>query len=166
MAAVGEIGLDYHYEIYPRELQKKVLENQILLSKELLKPVILHSRESTADMMDILRRTDCRSGVMHCFSGSVETAREVLDRGLYIGVGGSLTFKNNVKTAEVVKYAPLDRLMLETDSPYMAPVPYRGKRNDPRYTELVAARIAEIKGTDIDTVAEASAGNIRKLFGI
>jgi len=166
MVAVGEIGLDYHYDFCPREMQRDVLARQLCLARELKLPVSLHSRESTQDMLDVLAAEDCRNGVMHCFSGSVETAKILLDRGLYLGVGGSLTFKNAVKAIEVVQYAPLDRLLLETDSPYLAPVPLRGKRNDPANTALVAAKIAEIKGVDAEEVAERLLENGRKLFCI
>lgn len=166
MIAIGEIGLDYYYDFCPRDLQREVLAKQICLAQELGLPVSLHSRESTQDMLDVLAAEDCRNGVMHCFSGSVETAKILLDRGLYLGIGGSLTFKNAVKAVEVVKYAPLDRLLLETDSPYLSPVPLRGKRNDPANTRLVAARVAELRKTDIEEVAEQMFENGKKLFGI
>lgn len=166
VVAVGEIGLDYHYDFCPREMQRDVLARQLCLAQELKLPVSLHSRESTQDMLDVLAAENCDNGVMHCFSGSVETARVLLDRGLYLGVGGTLTFKNAVKAIEVVEYSPIDRLLLETDSPYLAPVPLRGKRNDPANTALVAARIAEIKGMDAEEVAERLLENGRKLFCI
>lgn len=166
MVAVGEIGLDYYYDFCPRDLQREVLAKQLCLAKELSLPVSLHSRESTQDMLDVLAAEDCRNGVMHCFSGSVETAKILLDRGLYLGVGGSLTFKNAVKVVEVVQYAPIDRILLETDSPYLSPVPLRGKRNDPANTRLVAHRIAELKGMDAEEAAEIMLENGKKLFRI
>ena len=126
----------------------------------------LRNEKEAQDMLDVLAAEDCRDGVMHCFSGSVETAKILLDRGLYLGVGGSLTFKNAVKAIEVVQYAPIDRLLLETDSPYLAPVPLRGKRNDPANTRLVAHRIAEIKGMDAEEAAEIMFENGKKLFRI
>lgn len=166
MVAVGEIGLDYHYDFCPRELQRDVLARQLNLAQELDLPVSLHSRESTQDMLDVLAAEKCCDGVMHCFSGSVETAKILLDRGLYLGIGGTLTFKNAVKAIEVVEYAPIDRLLLETDSPYLAPVPLRGKRNDPANTRLVAAAIARIKKTDLEETAEQLYLNGMKLFRI
>ena len=162
--AVGEIGLDYHYDFCPRDLQREVLARQLSLAKELSLPVSLHSRESTQDMLDVLAAEDCREGVMHCFSGSVETAKILLDPGLYLGIGGTLTFKNAVKAIEVVEYAPLDRMLLETDSPYLAPVPLRGKRNDPANTRYVAEKIAEIKKMDAEEVAELLLENGKRLF--
>lgn len=162
--AIGEIGLDYHYDFHPRDIQKEVLSRQIELAKKLSLPVILHSRESTADMLDILKAHKADNGVMHCFSGSPETAKILLDMGLYIGVGGSLTFKGAVKAVETVKMLPLDRLLLETDSPYLAPIPYRGQRNDSRLISVVINKVAEIKGIPRQVVAEAAFQNAKKLF--
>lgn len=166
VVAVGEIGLDYYYDFCPKDVQKDVLARQLHLAQELDLPVSLHSREATQDMLEVLAAEDCRNGVMHCFSGSVETAKVLLDRGLYLGVGGSLTFKNAVKALEVVRYAPLDRMLLETDSPYLTPVPFRGKRNNPAMTELVARKIAELKDMDAEEVAERMYRNGRELFRI
>ena len=126
--ALGEIGLDYHYDT-PKDLQKKFFEQQLQLARELDKPVILHSREATADMLEILKEYRPK-GVVHCFSGSVETAKTVLDLGLYIGFTGVVTFKNANKAVKSAEYVPLDRLLIETDCPYMAPVPFRGERCD------------------------------------
>ena len=164
--AIGEIGLDYHYDFHPRELQKEVLSRQIRLAKRLGLPVILHSRESTADMMEILENENADNGVMHCFSGSVETAQQLLDMGLYIGVGGSLTFKGAVKGIEVVKMLPMERLLLETDAPYLTPVPFRGERNDSRYIRYVADMIAGIKGVSAQKVTDIACDNAKRLFGI
>lgn len=164
--AVGEIGLDYYYDFCPKDLQKEVLSRQLCLAQELQLPVSLHSREATQDMLEILAAEHCDNGVMHCFSGSVDTAKILLDRGLYLGIGGTLTFKNAVKPIEVVRYAPLDRMLLETDSPYLAPVPFRGKRNDPTRTAIVAEKIAEIKGLDAEEVAERLLENGKRLFRI
>lgn len=166
VVAIGEIGLDYHYDFSPREIQRQVLEKQLSLAKELDKPVILHSRESTADMLAILKNHPGVRGVMHCFSGSVETAKILLDAGYYLGFGGSLTFKNNVKTVEAAKHVPLDRFLLETDSPYLAPVPMRGKRNYPPYTQYVAKRLAEIWKKSETSVIEQAADNAQRLFSI
>ncbi len=165
-AAIGEIGLDYHYDFHPRELQKSVFEKQLELAKRLSLPVILHSREATADMLEILKAQNVSNGVMHCFSGSPETAEIILGMGLYIGVGGSLTFKGAVKAVEVVKMLPMERLLLETDCPYMTPVPHRGERNDSRYISIVAEKIAEIKGMSAQDVAETAEKNAKKLLDI
>jgi len=164
VVAIGEIGLDYHYDFCPRELQQQVLSRQLALAGELGLPVSLHSRESTADMLAVLRRFAPLRGVMHCFSGSVETLREVLDMGLHIGIGGSLTFAGNKKTVEVAQEVPADRFLLETDSPYLAPVPLRGRRNDPRNTRYVAEFIAKLRGEAPDDVALTAARNTLALF--
>lgn len=165
IVAIGEIGLDYHYDYSPREVQRAVLEAQLDLANQLNLPVILHNREATADMLEILSNHDVK-GVMHCFSGSVETAKIILDMGLYIGVGGTLTFKGAVKPVEVVNYAPMDRILLETDCPYLAPVPYRGKRNIPPYTALVAEHIAQIKKITPEQVAKITWANACAMLGI
>lgn len=166
VVAVGEIGLDYHYDFSPRDVQKDVLFRQIELAKELNLPVILHSRESTADMLEVLKAAGADNGVMHCFSGSVDTAKVLLDMGLYLGVGGTLTFKNAVKAIDVVRMTPIDRILIETDSPYLAPIPMRGKRNEPAYVEFVARKIAEIKEISEEEVAKITFENARRLFGI
>ncbi|MBQ9942091.1 MAG: TatD family hydrolase [Christensenellaceae bacterium] len=164
VVAIGEIGLDYHYDFSPRDVQKQVLRAQLALAKELDMPVSLHSRESTADMLEILAEFAPLKGVMHCFSGSVETMRIVLGMGLHIGFGGSLTFKGNVKTVAAAEEVPLDRILLETDSPYLAPVPMRGRRNDPTMTCYVAEKLAEIKGISAEEIAAIAMENTLKLF--
>lgn len=164
--AIGEIGLDYHYDFCPRDMQRQALEQQLLLAKDLGAPVILHCREATADMLRILAEADYYRGVMHCFSGSVETGEFLLNKGMYLGFGGSLTFKNNVKTVKMAEAAPLDKILIETDCPYLAPVPMRGKRNEPAYTEYVANKLAEIKGIRPEEIAEQALQNARELFGI
>lgn len=163
--AVGEIGLDYHYLDYDKELQKDWLIKQIKLAKTVNKPVILHDRDSHADILEIIKEYK-PNGVLHCFSGSVEMAREILKCGLYIGIGGVVTFKNAKKTVEVVKELPLDRLLLETDAPYLSPEPFRGKRNTSQNILYVAEKIAEIKGITTDEVLKANLENTKKLFGI
>ncbi len=166
--AVGEIGLDYYYDNAPREIQKKWFGTQLELAKEVKLPVVIHDRDAHADSMDILRAGGVREvgGVFHCYAGSVEMAKEILDWGMYIAFGGSLTFKNSIRPKEVAKYVPLDRIVLETDSPYLTPSPQRGRRNDSRYMHFVAQMIADIKGITYDEVARATYENGKKLFNI
>ena len=160
IVALGEIGLDYHYDFSPRETQKKWFDAQLCLAEELSLPVSLHIREAMGDCMDILRAHRAsvikNGGIMHCFSGSAETARECLELGLMIGMGGSLTFKNARKLVEVAEVVPMERIVLETDCPYMTPVPHRGERNDPSFLPLVAEKLGEIKGMDPDEAADAA----------
>ena len=163
--AIGEIGLDYYWFPEKRELQQRVLRAQMALAGEQGVPVILHNREATGDMLALLKEFPGQRGAMHCFSGSIETARTLLDLGYYLGFGGALTFANNRKGVESAAYAPLDRILLETDSPYLAPVPLRGKRNNPANTRYVAERLAEIKGISAEEVVQAANANARKLFG-
>lgn len=164
--AIGEIGLDYHYEDVPREIQKECFDSQMSIAGELGLPVIIHDREAHKDSLDIAKAHKGISGVFHCFSGSSEMAREVLDLGLYIAFGGSLTFKNNVKTVEAAKYVPLDRIVVETDCPYLTPVPYRGKRNSSLYLGYVIEKIAELKGISPKEVEMATYENACRLFNI
>lgn len=164
-AAVGEIGLDYHYNEVPGEVQINVFSRQLEKAAEMNLPVIVHDREAHADTLELLKKYR-PAGVLHCFSGSVETAREVLKLGMYLGFGGVVTFKNAVKSVETVKSVPLDRILLETDCPYMAPVPYRGKRNDSSLIKFIAERIAEIRGTDAQTVINEANKNAKRLFNI
>ncbi len=163
LVALGEIGLDYHYDTSPRELQIKFFENQLTLSKKLDKPVIIHSREATADTLEILKRHRPR-GVVHCFSGSCETAREVLDLGLYIGFTGVVTFLNAEKAKRAAAYVPLDRLLIETDCPYMAPVPYRGQRCDSSMLYSVADVLAQIKGISREEILNATYSNAVRVY--
>lgn len=165
--AVGEIGLDYHYDFSPRDAQKVCFDAQLSLANEKNMPVVIHDREAHGDTLDLLRlHKDGLSGVMHCFSGSWETAKECLDLGLHLGIGGSLTFKNAKKLVELVPKVPRDRLLLETDCPYMTPEPFRGKRNDPSLTKLTLARLASLRGEDVEELAAALFENGRRLFGI
>lgn len=163
--AIGEIGLDYYWRQDTKEKQKELFENQILLSKELDLPIIVHDREAHGDTLEILKKHKPK-GVLHCFSGSPETAEEILKLGMYIGLGGALTFKNARKAVEVAQMLPLDRLLLETDCPYMAPVPFRGKRNYSGYIPYIAEKIAEIKGIDTQTVLDITSENAKKLFDL
>lgn len=163
--AIGEIGLDYYWRQDTKSQQKEMFENQIVLAKELNLPIIVHDREAHNDTLEILKKHK-PEGVLHCFSGSVETAKEVLKLGMYIGLGGAVTFKNARKAVEVAEMLPLDRLLLETDCPYMAPVPMRGKRNNSTYISYIAEKIAEIKGLDPQTVLDVTTENTKKLFNI
>ncbi len=163
--AIGEIGLDYYWRQDNKDLQKKVFEEQILLAKELDLPIIVHDREAHEDTLNILKKHKPK-GVLHCFSGSVETAKEVLKLGMYIGLGGAVTFKNAKKPVEVAEMLPLNRLLLETDCPYMAPVPMRGKRNNSAYIQYVAEKIGEIRGLNPQEITDEATKNTKKLFGI
>lgn len=163
--AIGEIGLDYHYDFSPRELQKEIFELQLKLSKELDLPVIVHDREAHEDTMTLLKKYRPK-GVVHCFSGSVEMAREVLKLGMYIGLGGAVTFKNAKKPVAVAAATDIDRILLETDCPYMAPVPFRGTRCSSDMIAYSAQTIASVKNTDVQTLVDAATENTKRLFGI
>ncbi len=163
--ALGEIGLDYHYEGYDKELQAEVFERQLQLANRLDMPVIIHSRDACMDTMEILRRYRPR-GVMHCFSYSAEIAREVVGLGMYVGFTGVLTFKNSKKAWAACGEVPLDRLLLETDSPYMAPVPHRGERSHSGMIKYTAARMAEIKGVSAEEMTDICRENGERLFGV
>ncbi len=162
--AVGEIGLDYHYDFSPRDTQIKVFEEQIILANELDLPVIVHDREAHEDTLALLKKYRPK-GVVHCFSGSVETAREVIDTGMYIGLGGAVTFKNARKPLEVAAFVPADRLLTETDCPYMTPVPFRGKRNDSSYIIYTAQVLAQARNTTPEEILEITRQNANTLFG-
>ena len=163
--AVGEIGLEYHYDFVPKDVQIAVFEKHLQLAVKHDMPVIVHDREAHADTMDLLKKYKPK-GVLHCYSGSTEMAKEVLKLGMYIGLGGAVTFKNAVKPVEVAQMIPLDRLLLETDCPYMAPVPMRGKRNNSAYIEFVAEKIASVRGISAQELLDITADNTRKLFDI
>lgn len=164
--AVGEIGLDYHYPEPTRELQKKWFIRQMELAKEIDKPVIIHSREAAADTMSVLTSKEMREirGVVHCYSYTKETARTILDLGYYFGIGGVITFSNAKKLVETVEYLPLDRILLETDAPYLAPMPNRGQRNSSLNIPYIAEKIAQIKGISYDEVTEKTMQNAKELF--
>ena len=161
--AVGEIGLEYHYDFVPKDKQLDIFEKQIILANELELPVIVHDREAHEDTMNLLKRYKPK-GVVHCFSGSAEMAKEVLKLGMYIGLGGAVTFKNARKPLEVAEIIPEDRLLLETDCPYMAPEPHRGERNDSSYIPFVIKRIAELRGITPEEVEQATRANAERLF--
>jgi TatD DNase family protein len=167
VVAVGEIGLDYYWpENPPRELQQEVLRRHMALAQELALPVIIHDREAHADCLAIVREFPAVRGVFHCFSGSAEMARELLKRGWMLSFNGAITFKNARKAPEVIAEIPLDRLMIETDAPYLTPTPFRGRRNDSTYVHLVAERIAQIKGLSPEAVEQITWENGKKFFGI
>ena len=165
--AIGEIGLDYYWaENPPRDFQQQVLRQQLALARELALPVIIHDREAHADTLAIVREFPGVTGVFHCFSGSPEMARELLKMGWYLGFDGPVTYKNARRAPEVAAVTPLDRMLIETDSPYMTPVPYRGRRNDSGYVHLVAERLAEWKGVTPEEMARATTENGKRLFRI
>ena len=166
--AWGEIGLDYYYDRAPRDLQKEVFVRQLETAQALGKPVILHIRDAHGDALELLRARRGRlpRGVVHCYSGSWESAQEYISLGMMISFTGSVTFKNAVRLADVSDKIPLDRLMIETDSPYMSPVPLRGRRNDPRNVRLVAEFLASRRGMPVEELACITAENGRRFFGI
>ncbi len=163
--AIGEIGLDYYWDSSRAETQKIFFEKQLCLAEKLNMPVIIHSRDACDDTLQIIKRHNVR-GVMHCFSGSVETAEEYIKLGFYLGFGGAVTFKNAKRAVSVVQAVPMDRILLETDCPYMAPEPFRGKRNDSTLIKFVAEKIAEIKKISPETVKSTTLNNAKKLFGV
>lgn len=162
--AIGEIGLDYHYEGYDKDVQIRIFREQMALSQELDLPVILHCRDAMGDMLEILHTLAPINGVMHCFGGSVESAKEVLAMGMYIGFTGVITFKNAKKPLAALREVPLERLLLETDCPYMAPVPYRGTRCDSTMLTETAAVMAREKGVTMEEICKITAENAAKLF--
>ena len=164
--AIGEIGLDYHYEDIPRELQKKAFIAQMELARELNLPVIVHERDAHEDGMAIVRDFPEVTGVFHCYSGSAEMARQLVERGWYIGFTGVLTFKNARKAIEVAASIPLDRIVIETDCPYMAPEPFRGKRNDPGKIYRMAEKLAEIRGLSLEEIHAITLENGKRLYRI
>ncbi|NMA79321.1 MAG: TatD family hydrolase [Clostridiales bacterium] len=163
--AIGEIGLDYYYDGYDKELQIKIFKEQLELAREINLPVVIHSREATGDMMEILREYRPK-GVMHCYSGSAQTAREIIKLGMYISFTGVITFNNARRAVESCEVIPMDRLLLETDAPYMAPTPFRGQRCDSSMIVEIAKKVGEIKGIPAQEVADICAENAKLLFGI
>jgi len=166
VVAVGETGLDYHYMYSPREAQLAALEAHLVLSERLGKPVIIHDREAHDDMLAALAGypVDRLGGVWHCFSGDLSLAERIMDKGWYLGIGGIVTFSKEL--AEIVRHLPLERIVLETDAPYLAPAPHRGQRNEPAWTAIIAARVAAIKETDAAVVAQVTSANAAALFRI
>ena len=164
--AIGEIGLDYHYEDIPREIQQKAFRMQMQLAEELNLPVVVHEREAHEDGLKIVDEFPEVKGVFHCYSGSLEMAKELIKRGWYIGFTGVVTFKNARKAVEVAQNIPLERILIETDCPYMAPEPFRGRRNDPSLVPYVAAKIASLRDLTPEEVGKATSENAKRLFRI
>lgn len=166
--AIGEIGLDFYYDFSPRDVQKKVFIEQIELALELKKPIVVHDREAHKDTLDIIKQyanKDIKI-LLHCYSGSLEMAKILMNYDISISVGGVVTFNNAKKLVEVVKEYPLDLIMLETDAPYLTPVPHRGKRNDSTYLKYVVEKVAQIKGITIEEVIDKTKNNAKKFFGL
>ena len=168
VVAIGEIGLDYYWDKSPKEIQIDVFRKQIRLAKKVNLPIIIHNRDASADIVAILKEEKAEEvgGIMHCFSGSVETAKECTQMNFYISLGGPVTFKNAKQPKKVAEEIPLDRLLIETDCPYLTPHPHRGKRNEPSYVKLVAEEISKIKGVSFEEVSRITSENANKIFGI
>ncbi len=164
VVAIGEIGLDYYYDTHPRELQQFWFRQQLRLAESVNKPVIIHSRDASQETFYIMSDSSVRKGVIHCYSGSAPMAVEYTKMGFYIGIGGVVTFPNAKKMVEVVEAIPLEKILIETDSPYLAPAPNRGKRNDPRNLEYIVNKIAEIKKIVPENVAKITSNNAQSLF--
>lgn len=168
VVAIGEIGLDYYWDTAPKDVQQDVFRQQIRLAKKLNKPIIIHNREAHKDVVDLLRKEQAETvgGIMHCFSGSWEIAKQCIDMNFYISFGGPITFKNARKPKEVLANVPLDRLLIETDCPYLTPHPFRGKRNESAYVKLVAEAAAEIKGLSYEELIQKTNENAKRCFGL
>ena len=168
VVAVGEIGLDYHYDFSPRATQQMVFRKMIGLARDLQLPLIIHCREAYEDVLRIIKAEKASEvgGVFHCYSGSWPGAKEIFKLGFYLALGGVVTFANARKAVEVARKIPLEYLLLETDCPYLTPVPYRGQRNEPAYVVKVAEKIAELKGIAVEEVAQATLVNVKRLFNI
>ena len=163
VVAIAEIGLDYHYDFCERDIQIKIFEEHIKLAKELDLPIVIHDREAHGDTMDILRKYQPK-GVVHCFSGSVEMMKELVKLGMYVGFGGSITFKNVKHPLDAAAQIPIDHIVLETDAPYLAPIPFRGKRCDSTLIKYSAETIAKARNIDVETLYDATTENALKLF--
>ncbi len=165
VVAIGEIGLDYHWMKDEKEEQKKIFRRQLELARRVKKPVVIHTREATEDTIEILKEYKDIKGILHCYPGSYESALQLMDN-YYFGIGGVVTFKNSKKTVEAVSKIPLERLVIETDAPYLTPTPFRGKRNHPIYVEYIAQKIAEIKGVSYEEVVRVTTENAKKIYNI
>jgi len=169
VVAWGEIGLDYHYDHSPRDVQRKVFRRQLRIARELNLPVVIHSREADNDTIAFLREElsgHARGGVMHCFGGSLQMARDAIDLGFYVSFAGNLTFKKAEDLREIARQLPLDRVLVETDCPYLTPIPFRGKRNEPARVIETAKRLAELKETEVDEIGRVTSANFERLFGV
>ena len=168
IVGVGEIGLDYYYDHSPRDVQQEVFVKQLLMARQLDLPAVFHVRDAHGDVLSILRahRNELPAGVVHCYSGSVESAREYLEMGFYISFAGPITFKNANKLLDAAAYVPADRILVETDSPYLAPVPMRGRRNEPTFVQYVAQKVAELRGVTAEEMAQTAFENTCRLFRI
>jgi TatD DNase family protein len=162
--AVGEIGLDYHYDFSPRDVQRAVFEQQLALAAEFRKPIVIHTREAWDDTLAILRTHWKAGGIMHCFTGDETQARQSLDLGFHLSFGGVLTFPKAEEVRQSARIAPEDRILVETDCPYLAPVPHRGKRNEPAFVVETARRLAEVRGVTLEAIAEATTRNFEQLL--
>jgi TatD DNase family protein len=162
--AVGEIGLDYHYDFSPRDVQRAVFEQQLALAAESAKPIVIHTREAWDDTLAILRAHWRGAGIMHCFTGDEAQARQALDLGFHLSFGGVLTFPKADAVRQAARVTPLDRILIETDCPYLAPVPHRGKRNEPAFVVETARRLAEVRGESPEAIAEATTRNFERLM--
>lgn len=169
VVAIGEIGLDYHWEkdFDRRQLQQKIFIEQLEIARQLNLPVCIHERDAHGDALKILKsEAHGLRGVLHCYSGSLEMAKEIFKMGWLIGIDGPITFKNSAKLPDIVKIAPRDKILLETDAPYLAPTPYRGKRNEPAYLIEISKKVAEIRAENLEIVAEYTAANVKNLYGV
>lgn len=166
VVAVGEVGLDYHYMHSPRDTQREVLEKFAGLATELQKPIMIHDRDAQFECVEILKNIGISQGVAHCFTGTKELAKKYLDLGFFISFSGIITFKKADVLKDVVKFVPLDKMLIETDSPFLAPEPFRGKKNEPAHVKFVAQKIAEIKGLAFAEVARQTSENVKRLFGL
>lgn len=164
VVAIGEIGLDYYYDLSPRDDQRYWFRRQLKLAEELNMPVIIHSRDAAQECFDIIKESSVRRGVIHCYSGSAQMAKDYIDLGFYIGIGGSITFKNNRKGIEVVENIPIEKILIETDSPYLAPVPYRGRRNDSRLLKYVVEKISDVKKVPEIDICNITKNNAEMLY--
>ena len=166
VVAVGEVGLDYHYMHSPRDTQREVLQKFAGLAVDLQKPIMIHDRDAQLECVEIFKATGSSQGIAHCFTGTKELAKKYLDLGFFISFSGIITFKKAMDLRNIVKFVPLEKILIETDSPFLAPEPFRGKKNEPAHVKFVAEKIAEIKGLPFDEIARQTSQNAKVLFGI